>query len=159
MILYELAEELLYLRDAYQNDESITDDMLMRAEIALEQQVKSYCILVKEIKAEENAIADQKRKLTSRQSSLAGNREKILGALHNIQTEVNMPKVSVDGHRSSIVKKPRSITIEDESLIPDKYIQTKISYNRALVKSELKETGEVAEGFGLSEPETYIKVS
>ena len=159
MEIYDLPDEFLHLRDAYQWDENIDDAMLKQIEERLDDQIKAYCILVKEIKAEEKALADQKRKITQRQSSLASNRERLLGALHNIQTAVNKPKVSIDGHRSTVCKKPRSITIEDESLISEKYKNIAVSYNKALVKTEMKETGEVAEGFGLSKPETYVRVS
>ena len=110
MELFELADEFLHLRHAYQNDEDIDDAMLKQAEERLDEQVKAYCILVKEIKAEEKALADQKRKISERQSYLANNRERILGALHNIQTTIDKPKVSIDGHRSTVCKRPRSIT-------------------------------------------------
>ena len=159
MKLFDLADEFLHLRYAYQNDEDIDEDMLKQAEERLEEQVKAYCIIVKEIKAEEKALADQKRKISERQVSLTKNRNRLLGALHNIQTAVGKPKVSIDGHRSNICKKPRSVTIENEDLIGDDYVVVKTSFNKDLVKKQLKETGEIPEGFGLSKPETYIRVS
>ena len=108
MDLYHLAEDVKFLRDAYQNDERITEKMLQQAEMNVEAKIRTYCILIKEMKAEQKAVSDQKRKLDGRRIALSNNIDKVLGVLHNVQTELGMKTVTVDGHRSTLTAKPIS---------------------------------------------------
>ena len=159
MKLFDLAEDLKYLRDVYQNDEAITDEMLQQAEMNVESKIRTYCILIKEMKAEQKAVSDQKRKLDDRRIAIGNNIDKVLGVLHNVQTELGLKTVTVDGHRSTLTAKAPALIIENEDDIPDEFIVNKRIVAKQLAKENFKETGEVPEGFTLKTGETYIRVS
>ena len=159
MTLFELAEQLKAVREAYENDESITPEMLQAAELDVEQKIKNYCIVIKEIKAEQNAVKALKGKLYAREKSLVRNLDFMKDNLTNIQRELGLKKVQVEGHRSGFRKKPASVKVVDETAIHDDYKRVEISYHKQAVMDLYKLTGEVAEGFEIDDTGEYIHVS
>lgn len=161
MTLFELAEECRILRDLYQSDKEITAEMVELAELDLKEKIRNYCIIIKEIKAERAAVKDQREKLAARERSLTNNLEFLLKTLHNVQLELDLKKVTVDGHRSTITKKADGVRVVDEEAIDDEFkrvdVTVKIQKNEAM--RVFRETQKMPEGFELKDEETYVRVS
>ena len=159
MTLFELAEQLLAIRYVYENDEQITPAMLEAAELDVQQKIKNYCIVIKEITAERKAVQALKAQLYAREKALTKNLEFMKETLTNIQTELGLRKVEVEGHRSSFRKKPASAKVVDENAIPDQFKKVEVTYMKQKALDFFRLTGEVPEGFEIDETGEYIHVS
>ena len=159
MTLFELAEQLKAVREAYENDETITDEMLQAAELDVKQKIKNYCIVIKEIKAEKKAVASLKSELYAREKALSRNLDFMKHTLTNIQTELGLKKVEVDGHRSAFRKNPASVKIIDENVISDEFKKVETTIMKQPVMDLYRLTGEVPEGFEIDDTGEYIHVS
>ena len=159
MTLFDLAEELIALREAYENDEPITPEMLDVAEMDVKEKIRNYCIIIKEIKAERQAVQHMKHGLIARERSLTNNLEFLLQTLHNVQDKLGIKKVNVDGHRASLCKKPAGVNIVDENAVADAFRKVTIEFRKAEAIRHFKDTGELPDGFELKDTETYVRVS
>ena len=159
MTLFDLAEELIALREAYENDEPITADMLEVAEMDVKEKIRNYCIIIKEIKAERQAVQNMRQALVTRERSLTNNLEFLMQTLHNVQSELGIKKVNIDGHRASLCQKPAGVNIVDETAVADAFRKVTIEFRKADAIRHFKETGELPEGFELKDTETYVRVS
>ena len=159
MTLFDLAQELLALRDAYENDEPITPEMLDVAEMDVKEKIRNYCIVIKEIKAEREAVTHMKHALITRERALTNNLEFLLQTLHAVQNELGIKKVNVDGHRASLCNKPAGVNIVDENAVTDAFRKVTVEFRKADAIRHFKETGELPDGFALKDSETYVRVS
>ena len=159
MTLFDLAEELIALREAYENDEPITPEMLEVAKMDVKEKIRNYCIVIKEIKAEREAVQNMRQALVSRERSLTNNLEFLLHTLHNVQSELGIKKVNVDGHRASLCRKPAGVNIVNEAAVADAFRKVTIEFRKAEAIRHFKETGELPDGFKMKENETYVRVS
>lgn len=159
MTLFELSEQLKAVRDVYENDETITPEMLETAELDVKQKTKNYCIVIKEITTEKKAVRALKSELYAREKALGNNLDFMKETLTSIQRELGMKKVEVDGHRSSFRKKPASVQVVDENAISDEFKKVEVTIKKKEVMDLYRLTGEVAEGFEIDDTGEYIHVS
>lgn len=159
MKLFDLAENLKAVRTAYENDELITADMLACAEMDVKEKIRNYCIVVKEIKAEREAVKEAKRQLNARENALTRNLETLLGTLHNVQSELGIKNVNVDGHRSTLCRKTTGVTVTEPDDVTEEFTRTVVSYCLREALQTFKDTGTLPKGFQLKNEETYIRVS
>lgn len=122
--LYELTEQFQMLQDMDlegQDDIEVFDGLLNELEGEFRDKVVNVGLVMQEAKAEENAIAEEIKRLQAKKAAAANKYERLRGYLHMNLVTSGIKKVSDYRLTVAIQKNPPSVRVEDETLIPTEY--------------------------------------
>lgn len=147
MNLYEISEDLLHVIDGGMVVDDDTGEVLFDAdnleelEIAYADKLEACGLYVKNLRAEAEAMRQEENRLAERRRSkehkAARIRDYMLSSMQRTGTsKLDTAKVAISQRKSN-----RCI-IDDESVIPDRFIKVQRNVDRAAVGRALK-TGEV----------------
>lgn len=156
MNLYEFTQNYINLQKLLE-DETIDKEIIEKAmkEVSedIEEKAENYAIIMKNLEAEAEALEKEEKRLAARKNSLR-NRNKILkDNLENSMKATGKTKFKTKLFLFNIAKNPPGLDIEDEELIPDKYIvYTKSAVKKAII-DDLKQ-GVIIQGVKLKQTES-----
>ena len=153
MTLYEIdleiKETIDSLMDSVDENGEITDaDLISKLEElkqARETKLENIALYAKNLAVEASAIKDEENALADRRKRLEGKCERLKGILINA--------MKADGSRKlfspkfeAVIRESKKTEIIDESLIPQEYLKTKITYtpDKTAIKKAIEEGKQVA---------------
>ena len=157
MNLYELTTDLEKLREideeyAPEKQEiiSIVENEIIKKGAGIVKLDRIFKLDIQAIKDEIDRLQAKKKAIENRQKSI---REYTLSCLNNLGEK----KIETSIGNITVRKGASTLKIDDESKLPDKYIEVIQTYkvNKDLLKSDLK-SGLAVEGACMTEPDTTL---
>ena len=125
--LYELTDDFkqleFLLEGGFFDEEAISKAMGSVAE-QLDKKAEGYIMVSKNIEAKEIAIKTEIARLKSRMDSMTKNRETMLGRLQLAMETTDKKSLGGILFTASLRKRPKSVTVLDQTLVPKEYIKT-----------------------------------
>lgn len=152
--LYELSTDLVELMDVedVEISEEIKSQIIEGIEAAIEDKSGSIIAVIKNYEATVNAIKEEEKRLASNRKSIENKVAKLKDYTLECLSKTGKKKVETTLGTISLRKKPISLLVENEDLIPAIYKTTKevVSVDKNTIKDFMKKGHEV-EGCRLSE--------
>jgi hypothetical protein len=143
--LYELSQnyvQLLELADSV--DEEIFQDTLSSLEEAIDDKTENMAKLIRCLESDCKAIKEEEQRLADRRKALENRISSVKEYLQNQLEVAGLDKVKRPTVTVSIQLNPPSVLVKDESLIPSHYmVPVPAKLDKKAVLSFLKEGGEV----------------
>lgn len=156
--LYELSTDLVELMDVedVEISEEVKSQIIEQIEDAIEDKSGNIIAVVKNYEATINAIKEEEKRLANNRKSIENKVTKLKDYTVECLSKTGKKKVETTLGTISLRKKPVSLIVENEELIPSLYKTTKevVTVDKNTIKDFMKKGHEV-EGCRLSE-EGYI---
>ena len=127
--LYELKDDYkqleFLLEDGVFDQEAISEAM-KSVEEQLAKKAEGYIMVSRNIEAKEVAIKSEIIRLKARMDSMKKGREAMLGRLKEAMETTDKKVLSSALFTMSLRKRPKSVTVLDQSLVPKAYIKTSL---------------------------------
>jgi len=144
MKLYELSQNLIQVQSMLDNpelDSTMLADTLESLECAIEEKAQGIAVITSQLNADVDYIDQEIKRLQSRKKSIESNVERIKAYLQSQFEAMGKVQIKTPTHTISIRQNPASLVIDDEKLIPVKYltvIPRSFKPNNADIKEALK---------------------
>lgn len=158
--LYELTDTMKHLLDLAQSgevDQQTIDETIesMDLKTDVESKIESYAIVMDELKASNERIKHEEKRLAQRRKVQENNYERMRDTMLDRMKLLKLDRVKTDKYTVSIRKNPIKITVQDESNIPRNFYDEQLpKLNRTKLKNHLVSTGEELEGIELTQGES-----
>jgi hypothetical protein len=122
-------------------DSTMLADTLESLECAIEEKAQGIAVITSQLNADADYIDQEIKRLQARKKSIDGNVERIKAYLQSQLEAMGKEKIKTPTHTISIRQNPPSLVIDDEKLIPAKYltvIPRSFKPNNADIKEALK---------------------
>jgi len=141
--LYELTGEYLYLYDLLSQgeiDESIFNDSVEGAmlEERLEEKADGYGMIIKTLEADAKAAKAEADRLAERAKSFSNSASRTRERLYEAMKVMNRNKIKTPLFSFNIQNNASSVSIADDAVIPNEYINITVSPNRKAIKEALE---------------------
>jgi len=141
--LYELSNDYLTAcNDLMSREDDFSPEVIADTLEGLQGDVKVKCINVaayyKNIQRECDAMREYEVKMQARRKSLESKSENMKKYLESSMIRCGISKITSPEFTLSIRKKPKSVFVDDESLIPRCYTKMKITLDKVKIKSEIE---------------------
>ena len=116
----------------------------------------AYC---KNLKAEEDAIADEIRRLTARKKALQNKQASIKEyTLAEIEATERMG-ITAGIHKGTIAKSRDAVVVLDEHAVPDRFVEIITKVDKREILDWYKRTGEIVAGTEIETDRRHLRVS
>lgn len=158
--LYELTDTMKHLLDLAQTGEveqetidATIESMDLTTDI--ESKIDGYAYVMDELKASNNRIQDEIKRLQARKRVQMNNYTRMREALLNTFKLLELDKVKTDKYTVSVRQNPVKVVVSDESNIPKYFfIEQRPKVDRKKLKEHLESTGEELDGVELRQEES-----
>lgn len=152
--LYELSTDLVELMDVedVEISEEVKSQIIEQIEAAIEDKSGNIIAIIKNYEATINAIKEEEKRLANNRKSIENKVTKLKDYTLECLNKIGKKKVETTLGTISLRKKPVSLIVENEDLIPAIYKTTKevVTVDKNTIKDFMKKGHEV-EGCRLSE--------
>lgn len=157
MNLYELSSDLVQLRDLDEIEEVEVIRNIIQTEI--ENKGAGIIQVVRSIEADVDAVKNEIDRLTKIKRTKENNVKRLREYVKICMEQMEVKKLETPVGNLTLRKGVSSLKIDDESKLPDKYLEVVQSYkvDKDLLKSDLK-SGMQIDGAYMSEPGTSLMI-
>lgn len=153
MNLYEITQEQANLNNLLEESMGeLTPELEAALTLNLDNfnaKAEGYVKAIKNYKAEQDALAEEIKKLQAKKKTCENAVERLKDALKNAMDVFDTPKVQAGVFKISLTKS-ESVNIIDENAIPEEYKKIKYEVSKTDIKNAIK-NGETVEGAELVE--------
>ena len=154
MKLFEIANEFKTLYDIATEEEDVEtlSKLYDELEMKLEDKAENVRIVLMQLKADEELLSDEIKRLQTRKKSIAKNRENLKSLLAWTLQSAGVPKLKTP-KATFYFTNTKSVAIEDVEKLPQAFVKIE----KKPLKTELKKAllnGETIEGATLEETQT-----
>lgn len=146
--LFGITEELLQIFENIEIDEETGEllnlEQLEEIQGEFDDKASNIALYIQELQAQAEAIKKKREALNDRQKSTTNKAERLKTYLSDMMNRAGKTKVETDNVRISF-RKSESVDILDESLIPEEYINTKLTVtpDKVSIKKAIKSGQEI----------------
>lgn len=147
MTIYELSgswRTLYDMADDPDMDAEVWFDTLEGIEGEIEVKAENYGKVIKQLKADAEAVKAEKDRLARKQQSLENKATYLMRRLQEAMELVEKDKIKTELFSFNIQNNPPSVFIADESRVPEEFLKTKVEVDKTKIKDWLKE-GNIAD--------------
>ena len=147
--LFGITEELLQIFENIEIDEETGEllnlEQLEHIQGEFDDKASNIALYIQELQAQAEAIKNKSESLKERQKSTTNKAERLKAYLSDMMNRAGKDKVETDDVRISF-RKSESVDILDEKLIPQEYLNEKITVapNKTEIKKAIKSGQEIA---------------
>lgn len=146
MNLYELSEQMQRLLDLLESVDTTQEeykqvylDTLESVTVLFEEKAEGYAMVRTQLKADEEAVDYEIKRLQAKKTALANNRKRLEQTLQEEMIATNQRKIKTPLFSIYIQKNPPSVQVTNEEIIPeDFYIPQPDKLDKASIKECLK---------------------
>ena len=138
--LYQLTDEYLSIQNTLLDagvDDQTLQDTLEGASGELEQKCSNVAMVIRNMEATADQIAQAIATMQARQKALTKRAEWVNEYLHRNMERCGISKIDSPWFSISIKKNPPKVVIEDEGAVPQKFFNEKVTYS--IDKAAIKE--------------------
>ncbi|WP_107842019.1 siphovirus Gp157 family protein [Metasolibacillus meyeri] len=147
--LYELTGALLQLQRMIEDGNEGLEDTLESIELATADKLEGYAMVIKNIESDIEGLKAEEKRLAERRKAMESNVKRMKDSMYDALLTVEGNRLKTDKFTFSL-RKSTSVQIEDESLIPQQFIQTETKISKTELSKALK-NGESIAGASLVE--------
>lgn len=164
--LYELGSEFLRLTELLESEELTEEQgaelaqMFALNDADISQKARGYRMVLAEMKASENALAEEIDRLTARKKVCQNAQERLNNRLREVMIATGRDEIDGGIGKFRLQNKPQSVEVDDQSLLTEFYLRIipeKREPDKAKIKEALRAGNEVP-GARLSAPEKMLRV-
>ena len=159
--LYELSNDLLELIDIEDTEitEEVKSQIIEQIEAMIEVKSENIIAVIKNYEATVNAIKEEEKRLATNRKVIENKVSRLKEYTKECLEKTGKKKVETKLGNISLRKKPVSVIIEDESLVPELYKTVKevVTVDKNTIKDFLKKGMEV-EGCRLSDEDYSLVI-
>ncbi len=123
----------------------------------IEHKIDDVAKVMRNLKAEIEAVKAEKMRLAARQSALEHNAEKLKSLVENTMINLGVKKFKTTAGNYTIQKFPPSVTVTDIAKIPERFLTPQPpTVNAKAMIAEWKETGEIFDGVDIGQSEGVV---
>ncbi len=123
----------------------------------IEHKIDDVAKVMRNLKAEIEAVKAEKMRLAARQSALEHNAEKLKSLVENTMINLGVKKFKTTAGNYTIQKFPPSVTVTDIAKIPERFLTPQPpTVNAKAMIAEWKETGEIFDGVEIGQREGVV---
>lgn len=139
--LYELTDNLRMIQQLIEDGAEGLDDTLESVEMALEEKVEGYSMVIRNIESDVDGIDKEIKRLTERKQVLKNGIDRMKNNLQFALASTGKKKVQTEKFTVSL-RKSTSVQIVDESKIPEEFFKVKVekTVNKKELAQQLKES-------------------
>lgn len=158
--LYDLTGEWLeaqqFVEECESDDERANAlEYLLQTESSIEEKFGNITRMVRNLTAEGEALKAEEKRLEKRRKGCEASVERLKGYLYDSMKALSLKKFKTGIGTWSIQVNPISVTILDADKVPAKYhIPQPDKIDRAAIKKDHDETGEIIDGTDISQGES-----
>lgn len=147
--LFGITEELLQIFENIEIDEETGEllnlEQLGQIQGEFDDKASNIALYIQELQAQAEAIKNKRDSLYDRQKSTTNKAERLKAYLSDMMNRAGKTKVETDDVRISF-RKSESVDILDESLIPEEYINAKLTVtpDKVSIKKAIKNGQDIA---------------
>lgn len=147
--LFGITEELLQIFESIEIDEETGEllnlEQLEEIQGEFNDKASNIALYIQELQAQAEAIKKKREALNDRQKSTTNKAERLKTYLSDMMNRAGKTKVETDDVRISF-RKSESVDILDQSLIPEEYINAKLTVtpDKVSIKKAIKNGQEIA---------------
>lgn len=156
MSLYELSQDLVILRDL---EDVETSEIIEIVQNEISNKGKGIIQVIRSSESDVDAIKAEIDRLTKIKRIKENNIKRLREYTKSCMEQMDLKKLETPIGNITVRKGASTLKIDDESKLPDKYIEVIQTYkvNKDLLKSDLK-SGLVVEGAYMTEPGTTLMI-
>jgi len=162
--LYEITDDfkkLEFMLEEGEFDEEAIQEAIADVLKDLDVKAEGYMKFIKNLESQENAIKSEIDRLNTRKSEMAKKKESMLKGLQNAMEITSNDSVGGDLFTAKLRKRPKSVIILNQDLVPKIYINTPIpepKVDKKAVADAIKR-GEVVDGVEYKSLGNTLKIS
>ena len=167
--LYKIREDMQAVLNPPLADEDGTEEVIMSAdefrtqltplEIEFDDKLENCLAYIKNLKAEETALAEEIRKLTARKKSAQNKQDSIKEYTLSEIEQAELAGITVGPHKARIAKSQDAVLVMDENLVPDNFIKIERKVQKREILKWFKETGEILDGIDIETDRVHLRIS
>lgn len=160
--LFGITEELLQIFENIEIDEETGEllnlEQLEQIQGEFDDKASNIALYIQELQAQAEAIKNKSESLKERQKSTTNKAERLKAYLSEMMNRAGKTKVETDDVRISF-RKSESVDILDQSLIPEGYLNEKITVapNKTEIKKAIKNGQDIAGAILIENQNLQIK--
>lgn len=160
--LFGITEELLQIFENIEIDEETGEllnlDQLEEIQGEFDDKASNIALYIQELQAQAEAIKNKRESLNDRQKSTTNKAERLKAYLSDMMNRAGKTKVETDDVRISF-RKSESVDILDESLIPQEYLNEKLTItpDKVEIKKAIKNGQDIAGAILIENQNLQIK--
>lgn len=132
--IFELSADLRLIQNMIEDGAENLDDTLESIEMALEDKVEGYSMVIRNIESDVDGLDKEIKRLTERKQSLKNGIDRMKDSLQYALASTGKRKVQTEKFTVSL-RKSTSVQIVDESKIPEEFFKVKVE--KTISKKEL----------------------
>ena len=158
--LYELTDTMKHLLDLAQSgdvDQETIDNTIESMDLTndIERKIEGYAIVMDELKASNERIRNEERRLAQRRRVQQNNYDRMRETLLDQMKLLQLDRVKTDKYTVSVRQNPVKVIVRDDSNIPkDFFVEQRPKLDRKKLKEYLESTNEEVEGVELTQEES-----
>lgn len=145
--LYDLSNDwqmLVNLASSGEIEKEVLQDTLDSMSYEIDEKAEGYAIVDLELKASEEKLAHEIKRLQERKSSITKNRKQLKDSLTEEMIAMNKEKIKTDKFTIYVQNNPQSVEVTDETNIPfTYYVEQKPKLDKRALLDDLKSGVEV----------------
>lgn len=158
MKLYEIRWDIEECLTIENDEEELDTERLDSLVESFDEKVGSCIAVLKNMKATEEAIATEIRRLQSQKRTIVNNQTRLKGYLTGEMRLLGRNKIQVGVHKCTVAKSPMSVIVENPETLPEEFQNVKVEARISAVINHIKETGEVFEGVIVQDNKYHLRV-
>ena len=163
--LYEIREDIATALNPSETDEEaiLTADQIRTELAALEiefaDKIENCIGYIKNLRSEEEAVANEIRRLTARKRALQNKQDSIKEYTLSEIEQAERTGFSVGPHKARIAKSQDAVIVEDEHAVPDRFVEIVTKVDKRAILKWYKSTGEIVAGTDIITDKKHLRVS
>ena len=146
--LYELTDQVRGVKDLLDADfidEETFNDTMEGLEGDLEVKADGLMAFVANLKAEEQALANEIKRLQTKKQQKVNHQTRLKDYLRDNMERANIQKIECPLFAITLKKPVMKVVVDDPYVIPDIYVNVEIKPDKALIKKAIQK-GEIVKG-------------
>lgn len=138
--LYEMATDLINLIEVEEVNEEIKEELIEQIKLNMETKAENIISAIRNYEASINAIKEEEKRLAEYRRIKENQLSRLKEYTQNVMELMEYKKLDTSLGRISLRKKPLSLEIVDEKLIPSEYKEEIVSLkiDKVQIKKDLK---------------------
>ena len=170
--LYEIREDIqAVLNPRISDNDELNDETenpatpeqlrtgLEALELEFDEKLENCLAYIKNLKAEETALAEEIRRLTARKKAAQNKQDSVKEYTLSEIEQAELAGVAVGPHKARIAKSRDAVVVIDDFLIPSNFTKVKVEAKKAEILKWYKETGEILPGIDIETDRVHLRVS
>lgn len=151
--LYEINDEMDAVLSVA-SDEDFDPEKLDELDLIFDDKASGCVAFIKNLRAHQKAIREERKRLEAKEKTASADEESLKAYLAKCMRRAEKTEAGKGIHTAKFQRNSQpSVTVMDDSLVPDRFVEIKYEVKRSEIAKWYKTTGEIVDGVDIIEGE------